>query len=86
MYVASDIGRDTYYENETKTYRIGTVYIGYQNYQFGWTSEFIRHTIQNKWTHDGILHGDSKWFEVLDKQYPASLYGNNSPYYRYSLW
>lgn len=89
--VDPDTGRETYTKEcptcpDPNQYRLGAVYVGYQNYQFGWNSEAIRHGIQNKWAHDGLQKGQAKWFKVLDSSYPGGPYGNYSPYYKHSLW
>ncbi|WP_333663138.1 polymorphic toxin type 23 domain-containing protein [Chishuiella changwenlii] len=50
----------------SERYRLGAAYFGYKNYRIGIDSDrHIRHTIQNRWTHNSKL-ANQRAFEVLD--------------------
>lgn len=65
-------------------YRLGAAYIGYKNVKVGTNSEKIRHAIQNRFAHDILTNGSSKWFKVLNNNW--SSYGNVGTHNPFSLW
>jgi Bacterial toxin 23 len=65
-------------------YRLGGLYAGYKNIKFGRNSEQIRKVIQNRFAHDIMTQGDSKWFKILNIS--PSWYGNIGSQNSFSLW
>jgi RHS repeat-associated protein len=78
-----DVNGHATYKNGNE-YRLGALYVGYKNYQIGLNSEGVRHVIQNRFAHDILTKGASKWFQV-DKNKP-SIYSNSTPFYNWSNW
>lgn len=80
-------GHDTYIGSPTHNpdkYRLGGLYVGYKGIKFGRNSEQIRHVIQNRFAHDIMTGGSSKWFRVLNTS--PSWYGNIGSQNPFSLW
>jgi hypothetical protein len=64
-------GHETYVsENGTSPnkYRAGVLYLQIGPIRIGRNTEGIRHLFQNRFAHDYLTGGDSKWFEVLDRR------------------
>ncbi len=77
------------YDCEDHQWRMGAVYIGFNNYKFGLNSEIMRNWIQNEQIHDRFGKDAnhepiSKHFEVMDTR--MRLYFNNSSKNGFSLW
>ncbi len=80
-------GHATYIGDATHNpdkYRLGGLYVGYKNIKFGRNSEQIRHVIQNRFAHDIMTGGASKWFKILNTS--PSWYGNIGSQNPFSLW
>ena len=61
-------GGTVYLENngyDPNKYRLGTLSFGVGPFRLGRNSESIRHVLQNKFAHDFMTGGKTKWFEVL---------------------
>ncbi len=61
-------------ENYPDKYRGGLSYYQCGFVKIGINSETSRHLSQNKFAHDRISHGKSKWFRVMSKEYPDKFY------------
>jgi RHS repeat-associated protein len=62
-------GHDTYVANngyDPNQYRQGVFYFRAGPFRFGRNSEKIREVFQNRFAHDFMTGGDTKWFEVLN--------------------
>jgi RHS repeat-associated protein len=59
-------GHDTYTGGHANDYRTGTFYFKIGPFRFGKNSENTRKIFQNKFAHDFLTGGQSKWFEVLN--------------------
>lgn len=64
-------------------YRLGALYAGYQGYQVGVNSEWIRHGIQNRWAH-GKLAKKQPGFEMLSNDW--KFYYNYQTLNPFTLW
>ena len=56
------------------SHRSGLLYVGVGPFRFGRNSEGIRHIFQNKFAHDFMTNGESKWFQVLSLK-PKKFWG-----------
>jgi RHS repeat-associated protein len=78
--------------------RLGAVYGGYKGQRAGWSSDGIRHVVQDVAIHDGALtlfglkecsrkdmRTASSWFAPL-KQVPSQLYFSNNTGNPFSMW
>ena len=85
-FVTTD-GKDIYktdYGSSPDKFRLGAFYGGKGGYRFGWTSETIRHIIQNRIAHDFLTGGKAKWFRVLDGK--SMPYINFQTVHKYTTW
>jgi Bacterial toxin 23 len=74
----------TYTGKNADKYRFSALAIGINGSRIGINSEIIRRTFQNEFAHDYVLHGEDKWFRVLDTTPKAYFYfGTSNPY---TLW
>ncbi|MGE5382716.1 MAG: polymorphic toxin type 23 domain-containing protein [Omnitrophica WOR_2 bacterium] len=76
--------REYYNGGTANKYRLGTLYLSYENYKIGSNSENFRHVFQNRVAHDLFTSCAAKWYERLGNIfYFYSSYDTRS---RYSLW
>ena len=77
-------GHGTYTGEHSNDYRMGALFAYYGNYRVGVNAEPVRHVIQNRFAHDIMTGGHSKWFQVMNKTwYPYFSYKTRNPY---TLW
>jgi RHS repeat-associated protein len=75
------------------TLRAGIAYAGYRNYRFGWSSDGIRHVVQNRIMHDGVT-SFLKWAHVFKEVSPwfTPMDVGSNPYFDlatnnpFSIW
>jgi RHS repeat-associated protein len=78
-----NILQETYNGGTSDKYRLGAAFFGYQNYRVGANSERIRHSIQNRLSHD-ILNPGTPHFKVLNNHWNSYFrVGKSNPL---SLW
>lgn len=81
---SADKLREAYNAGTANSYRMGALYISYDNFKIGSNSEVFRHVFQNLFAHDLLTNCSAKWFEKLDNK--LYFYGSYDTRSKYSLW